>query len=208
MVHEAGSREWRLGDLHHLGLTVADIERSIVFYRDVLGMTLHRRRPRVDNDYVARQTGFDKVALNVASFKVSPDSAQSLEIVQYMNHAGDPADAATNQPGVSHLCLTVDDLRGSPRHRRRERAVHVVFQLAAIATVVISLLIFFVLVRGAINFLSLIDWDLGKLSDTGWFPRRERVDLRTIIVGSVVMGSVAMLVAVPFGLAVAVYLSE
>ena len=28
---------WRLECVHHLGLTVSDIERSIDFYRDVLG---------------------------------------------------------------------------------------------------------------------------------------------------------------------------
>ena len=101
---------WRLGDVHHLGLTVADIERSIVFYRDVLGMTLVRRRPQVDNDYVALQTGYPAVVLSVASFKVSVDSPQSLEVVQYLNHAGTPADAATNRAGNSHLCFTVDNL--------------------------------------------------------------------------------------------------
>src|SRR6266513_189107 len=79
---------WRLECIHHVGLTVSDIERSIGFYRDVLGMTLLRRRPHVDNDYVALQTGYPGVVLNVASFKVAPDSLQSLEVVQYMNHAG------------------------------------------------------------------------------------------------------------------------
>src|SRR5262249_37834154 len=102
---------WRLGGLHHLGLTVADIESSITFYRDILGMTLHSRRPHVANDYVAAQTGYAGVVLNVGSFKVSPDSAQSLEVVQYMNHAGPPAETATNRAGNSHLCITVNDLR-------------------------------------------------------------------------------------------------
>ncbi len=104
--------------------------------------------------------------------------------------------------------LTVADLEGSPRQRRRERTMRLVFQTAAVATIVVSALIFFVLARGAVSFLVHIDWDLSKLSDTGWFPRRERFDLRTIVVGSVIMGSVAMLVAVPLGLGVAVYLSE
>ena len=104
--------------------------------------------------------------------------------------------------------LTVADLKGNRRQRRRERTMRYVFQSAAVVSVTITLLIVFVLARGALNFLSEIDWDLSKLSDTGWFPRRERFDLRTIIVGSVVMGSVAMLVAVPFGLGTAIYLSE
>ena len=102
---------WKLADIHHLGMTVVDIERSIRFYRDVLGMTLVRRRPKVNADYVARQTGYEGVELNVASFKVSPDSHQSLEIVQYMNHTGESLKQATNRPGASHLCLLVDDLQ-------------------------------------------------------------------------------------------------
>jgi catechol 2,3-dioxygenase-like lactoylglutathione lyase family enzyme len=96
--------------LHHLGLTVADIERSIRFYRDVLGMTLIRRRPHVDDDYVGLQTGYPGVALNVASFQVGAEGPQSLEVVQYMNHVGPPAETATNRAGNSHLCITVDDL--------------------------------------------------------------------------------------------------
>lgn len=103
--------KWKLGDIHHLGLTVSDIERSIGFYRDVLGMTLIRRRPRVTADYVSKQTGYEGLELNVASFRVSDDSKQSLEVVQYLNHEGPPSDAATNRSGNSHLCLLVDDLR-------------------------------------------------------------------------------------------------
>ncbi|MCH7687733.1 MAG: VOC family protein, partial [Planctomycetes bacterium] len=102
---------WKLDDIHHLGLTVSDIERSIRFYRDVLGMTLIRRRPSVTADYVSQQTGYDNVELNVASFQISPDSKQSLEVVQYMNHVGEPSEPATNQAGSSHLCLLVDDLQ-------------------------------------------------------------------------------------------------
>lgn len=104
--------------------------------------------------------------------------------------------------------LTVQDLQGNRKQRNRERTMRYVFQVAAIASIVISLLILVVLVRGAINFLNLIDWDVGLLTDTGWFPRRDRFDIRTIFVGSVVMGTVAMVVAVPFGLGTAVYLSE
>ena len=74
-----------------MGLTVADIERSIYFYRDILGMTMVGRRPRVNADYVAQQTGYPEVELNVASFKVTPNSRQGLEVVEYLNHTGKPA---------------------------------------------------------------------------------------------------------------------
>jgi len=107
------TKAWSISAVHHLGLTVADIERSIEFYRDLLGMELIRRRPSVTADYVAKQTGYDKIELNVASFRVGPDSPQTMEVVQYMNQEGEPSDQATNRPGNSHLCMLVDDLRVS-----------------------------------------------------------------------------------------------
>ena len=107
-------RRWQLSDLHHIGLTVADIERSVVFYRDLLGMVLVRRR-EADADYIAKQTGFPRARLAVASFKVSADSRQSLEIIQYCSHPLAPVSAGTNQPGTSHFCLVVDDLREAYR---------------------------------------------------------------------------------------------
>ena len=101
---------WQLSDIHHLGMTVSNIERSIEFYRDVLGMTLIGRRPCVEEGYVAKQTGYDGVQLSVASFRIRPDSPNSLEVVQYLNHTGEPADTSTNRPGGTHLCIVVDDL--------------------------------------------------------------------------------------------------
>ena len=49
---------WNLTDLHHVGLTVSNIEESIRFYRDVLGMELVGRRERVTADYISQQTGY------------------------------------------------------------------------------------------------------------------------------------------------------
>jgi phosphate transport system permease protein len=106
------------------------------------------------------------------------------------------------------VSLTLADFQGNPRRRRRDRVMRFLFQLAAVTSVVVSGLIIFALFRGALDFMRGIDWNFGILSDTGWFPRRERFDLRTIIVGSFVIGTVAMLVAVPFGLGTAIYLAE
>ena len=100
---------WSLTDLHHVGLTVRDIEASIRFYRDRLGMTMVGRRERVTSDYIAQQTGYAGVEMSVASFRPTPDSVQSLEVVQYLTQSGDPSDQSTNRPGNSHICFLVDD---------------------------------------------------------------------------------------------------
>tara|TARA_Y100000588_G_C13717637_1_gene695805 strand:- start:89 stop:550 length:462 start_codon:yes stop_codon:yes gene_type:complete len=102
-------RSWRLSEMHHVGLTVSDIEKSIEFYRDLLGMELVRRR-EADADYIGMQTGYPGVKLSVASFKPTPDSEQSMEVVQYLSHGDGPSDPATNRAGNSHLCLLVDDI--------------------------------------------------------------------------------------------------
>src|SRR4051812_20044036 len=98
-MDDASRRSWQFGPVHHIGLTVRDIERSIVFYRDVLGFELIRRRPQVDNDYVQQQTGYPGVVLSVASFAISPHSPQSLEVVEYTHGAGAASDPATNRAG-------------------------------------------------------------------------------------------------------------
>jgi phosphate transport system permease protein len=104
--------------------------------------------------------------------------------------------------------LTIQDLQGNRKQARRESQMRSLFFFAGILSIVISLLILYVLVEGAFQFMQGIDWNWSVFTDTGWFPRRERFDLRTIITGSIVMGTVAMCVAVPFGLGTAIYLSE
>ena len=103
---------WTFTGLHHLGLTVTDIDQSIEFYRDTLGLELLRRR-ETDADYIGLQTGYPGVKLAAASFKPSADSPQSMEVVQYLTHSGEPIKLATNRPGSSHLCLTVDDIHSA-----------------------------------------------------------------------------------------------
>jgi phosphate transport system permease protein len=106
--------------------------------------------------------------------------------------------------------LTLDDLGGDDRRRNRETRMRRLFRGAAVLSVVISGLIVFTLLRGAFEFLQTVP--LGDLIDRGkspgWFPRRERFDLPTVVLGSIIMGSIAMLIAVPFGLGTAIFLSE
>jgi phosphate transport system permease protein len=84
------------------------------------------------------------------------------------------------------------------------------FQLAAFGSIVISALIVYTLVDGAIDFLRLIPFSdlIDDAKSPGWFPRRERFDLPTVVLGTLIMSSVAMLVAVPLGLGTAIFLSE
>ena len=81
----------------------------------------------------------------------------------------------------------IPDLRGDSRRHARDRLMRRLFRAAASATIVVSILILFVLVRGAVDFMRSVGWDFGILRDSskapGWFPRRERFDLLTIVLG-------------------------
>ena len=104
------------------------------------------------------------------------------------------------------------DLRGDPRRLRRERAIRGIFLSAAVFTILLSISIVFSLIGEAVAFLQSIaaevEEGLGSLFADGWFPRRDRFDLRTILWHTLVVSAIAMLVATPLGLGAAVYLSE
>jgi phosphate transport system permease protein len=107
---------------------------------------------------------------------------------------------------VAPINIEVGDLQGSPKRHRRERIVRIVFLAAAVTSVVISAAIVLSLFGRALTFITSVD--LGSLWTTGWFPRRGLYDIRTIVVGTLVIAGIAMVVATPLGLGTAVYLSE
>ena len=111
-----------------------------------------------------------------------------------------------NGAGTVANSLSTADLRGSARRRRKEAIIHGVFLTAGSLSMVISVLIVVSLVGRAIDFLRLIP--LSSLWSLGWFPRRGFFDVKTIIVGTLIVTGIAMLVAAPMGLGAAIYLSE
>jgi lactoylglutathione lyase len=84
------------------------LERSIVFYRDLLGLELIARWVR-DEPYIQELVGYPGVELNVAVFRL-PNSASFLEILEYRNVERHAVDPGTANPGTAHLCVYVDDL--------------------------------------------------------------------------------------------------
>jgi phosphate transport system permease protein len=102
--------------------------------------------------------------------------------------------------------LTVADLRGSPRRRRREAVIRGLLFGSAAFSVVVSVLIIWSLVGEAWTFVSKVE--LASLWTDGWFPRRGLYDVKTVVVGSFLVTGVAMVVAAPIGLGTAIYLSE
>ena len=102
--------------------------------------------------------------------------------------------------------LTIDELKGDPRRGRIELVTRIAVLGAAVTSILISALIVFSLVGEAWTFVSKVEW--ATLWTDGWFPRRGLYDIKTIVVGSLLVTAVAMAVALPLGMGAAIYLSE
>lgn len=119
----------QVGFVYHTGFTVSDIERSLAFYRDVLGLTLVKRQTGTA-PYLATVTGFEGVRLDIALLQPA-DGGSMLELLQYASHPAPPTDRATNRPGNGHLCFKIDDLHAACAELRR-RGVTLVSEPAEI----------------------------------------------------------------------------
>lgn len=93
----------------HTGFTVANIERSLVFWRDVLGFELSHRAHHT-GDLASKVTGVPGAEISIAVLK-SP--GHRIELLEY--HAPPDRKHADLRPcdvGSAHVALTVDNLDG------------------------------------------------------------------------------------------------
>ena len=102
--------------------------------------------------------------------------------------------------------FTRADLTGDPKRRRRERLVKLVFLLAGVVSVGVSVAIIVTLAGQAWTFISQVD--LSSLFTIGWFPRRGLYDIPTLLIATTIIAGIGMFVAIPLGLGAAAYLSE
>lgn len=94
---------------HHVGIQVADLERSIAFYRDLLGFELlFRWNPQLD--YVRTVTGYPDADIHAAVLAFPGDTGVTLEILEYRDVEKTPVDTRTANPGTAHIAVVVDDL--------------------------------------------------------------------------------------------------
>lgn len=107
-------------ELNHVSFTVSDLQRSIAFYRDLLGLELVSLAER-DVDFSSRVTGIEGAHLRIAYLR-APNA--SLELIQYLAPAGERIDTRTCNVGSAHVCFVVDDY---PALLDRLRLANVVF---------------------------------------------------------------------------------
>lgn len=94
---------------HHYGFTVTDVDRSVAFYRDLLGLELVRVSERSNLPSYDTILGYPDVKLRIAILQ-HPVNEFILELVQYVNPAGQTRTLENKYVGAAHVAFEVDDV--------------------------------------------------------------------------------------------------
>lgn len=93
---------------HHTGFTVRSLERSIAFYRDLLGFEVaFQWNPKAR--YIGELVGYPDVDLHAAVLRI-PGSDVFLELLEYRGIAAEAVDMANGNIGNGHIAFNVDEL--------------------------------------------------------------------------------------------------
>ena len=94
---------------HHTSYTVTNLERSLEFYRDLLGCEVLWQRTITDQ-YFRDIVGFPDCVVKAVHLRL-PGSDHVLELFEYEQPRGKTVDLNTNNVGNSHIALLVEDLQ-------------------------------------------------------------------------------------------------
>ena len=84
--------------INHVAVVVNDMEKSLSFWRDALGIPLHELR-----DVPAEKSQVAFLPLAGAEVELVMPTSEDSGIAKYLAKRG---------PGMHHLCLEVDDIEG------------------------------------------------------------------------------------------------
>ena len=97
--------------MNHTGFVVTDLDRSLEFYRDALGLDVERRTES-SAPALSQIVGYDNARIRVAL--LTGTDGHLLELIQYLNPVGTKRLAEEqyqrNLSGATHLAFLVDDI--------------------------------------------------------------------------------------------------
>lgn len=102
-----------INSVWHTGFTVSDIERSIAFYTEAVGLTLRHRQEQA-NEYTSTFIGYPNASIRVAQFDlpggVDAVSGHVLELCEYVHPLSERIEPGTKDVGMGHLAFETDNI--------------------------------------------------------------------------------------------------
>jgi catechol 2,3-dioxygenase-like lactoylglutathione lyase family enzyme len=99
--------------VHHVGVTVVDLDASLDFWQCLVGAQPRNRRV-LDGPQVGTMVGYPGIRIDSCWLDLPGDIA--LELLQYLDRDEAPYDPGTAHPGNVHLCFEVDDMDEAHAH--------------------------------------------------------------------------------------------
>src|SRR5690625_7244314 len=97
----------------HTSFTVSNIETSIQFYRDILGLQLIHEQIQ-DTEYTRQLVGYEDAVLKVAMFDLkgtqTKPTGHVLELVEYVSPKGGELPIGTAHPRSAHVASVVTSI--------------------------------------------------------------------------------------------------
>ncbi|WP_455367246.1 VOC family protein [[Eubacterium] cellulosolvens] len=93
-------------DAHHVAIIVKDVERSIKFYRDILGLEL-LYTTSAKGEELSKGVGLKNAELKTAMFRTGNNL---IEVTAYINPKGRPQDRLPCDLGQMHVAFKVKNL--------------------------------------------------------------------------------------------------
>ncbi len=95
----------------HIGLTVADLDRAVAFYRDILGLA-YVGEMTMGGEETARLFQRPGCAARVAYLRTESPSSPLVELIQFTDCPSEPGMPSLFQTSISELCFQVEDIDG------------------------------------------------------------------------------------------------
>jgi lactoylglutathione lyase len=93
---------------HHTGLTVRSLIKSMVFYKDLLGLEeIFTWNPKAQ--YINEVTGYKEADFHISVLRV-PGIDYYLELLEYRNTEQISIDHRNGNPGIAHIAFQVENL--------------------------------------------------------------------------------------------------
>ena len=96
-----------LKSMFHTGFVVRDIDKTIDFYTNVMGLRLVGRTERT-GDFACQLLGFQEAHIKGAFVELG--DGHQLELIQYINPPVGDGHLHLNDAGASHLAFFVEDI--------------------------------------------------------------------------------------------------
>ena len=95
--------------MNHTGFVVSDMELSLSFYRDQLGLEIERDQI-LEGDFISELVGYPDAKLRIVYLGLG-DMKHSVELIEYLNPRGSTAPLPNRKDiGATHLGIIVDSL--------------------------------------------------------------------------------------------------